>query len=78
MPEESGRRLTVSVGRREFENLQGAWAAYLDVTQTARPVDPVLAMRQTGSLLRSLERLAGTVISDQNVPGVDNDAGRRG
>ena len=75
MPAESGGRLTLSVGRREFENLTGAWAAYLEVTQTPKPVDPVLAMRRTGSVLRSLEQLAGTVVSEKLV-GVDDAAGQ--
>ena len=75
MPGESGGRLTLSVGRREFENLTGAWAAYLEVTQTPKPVDPVLAMRRTGSVLRSLEQLAGTVVSEKLV-GVDDAAGQ--
>lgn len=73
MPGESEGRLTVSVGRREFENLTGAWAAYLEATQTPKPVDPVLAMRRTGSVLRSLEQLAGTVVSE-NLARVDDDA----
>ena len=77
MPGESAGRLTLSVGRREFECLTGAWAAYLEVTQTPNPVDPVLAMRRTGSVLRSLEQLAGTVASEK-VAGVDDDdAGQR-
>jgi hypothetical protein len=75
MPGESGGRLTLSVGRREFENLTGAWAAYLEVTHTPKPVDPVLAMRRTGSVLRSLEQLAGTVVSEKLV-GVDDAAGQ--
>lgn len=79
MPEASGGRLTVSVGRREFENLTGAWAAYLEVTQTPKPVDPVLAMRRTGTVLRSLEQLAVTVVSEQKLTGADDDdAGQRG
>jgi hypothetical protein len=79
MPGESGGRLTVSVGRREFEDLAGAWAAYLEVTQTPKAVDPVLAMRRTGSVLRSLEMLAATVVSGQELPGDDDaDAGQRG
>jgi hypothetical protein len=74
MPGESGGRLTVSVGRREFENLTGAWAAYLEATQTRKPVDPVLAMQRTGSVLRSLEALAATVATGQELQGAD-DAG---
>jgi hypothetical protein len=76
MPGESGGRLTVSVGRREFENLTGAWAAYLEVTQTPKPVDPILAMRRTGTVLRSLEQLAATVVSEQKAAGADDDAGQ--
>jgi hypothetical protein len=56
MPGESEGRLTVSVGRRELEDLTGAWEAYVDATQV-KPVDPVLAMQRTGSVLRSLERV---------------------
>lgn len=77
MPGESGGRLTVSVGRREFENLTGAWTAYLEVTQTSKPVDPILAMRRTGTVLRSLEQLAATVVSEQKGSGADDDAGQR-
>lgn len=56
MPGESEGRLTVSVGRRELEELTGAWEAYVDATKV-KPVDPVLAMQRTGSVLRSLERV---------------------
>ena len=63
MPEVPGERLCVSVGRREFEELAGAWAAYVEVANTsAGSVDPVLAMQRTGSIVRSLERLIPTMI----------------
>ncbi|MGX9898996.1 hypothetical protein ACW0JT_02330 [Arthrobacter sp. SA17] len=79
MPGESGGRLTVSVGRREFEDLTGAWAAYLEVTQTPKPVDPVLAMQRAGSVLRSLDTLAATVVAGDELPGADDGgAGHRG
>jgi hypothetical protein len=64
------------VGQQEFENLTGAWAAYLEVTQTLKPVDPVLALQRTGAVLRSLERLAATVVSQQELIGSDDDAKR--
>lgn len=75
----SGGRRTISVGRREFEDLTEAWAAYLPVTQTPKPVDPVLAMQQAGSVLRSLDTLAGTVVAGlELVAAEDTGAAQRG
>ncbi|WP_309106049.1 hypothetical protein [Arthrobacter sp.] len=61
MPGESGGRLTLSVGRREFEELAGAWASYLQATESLEAVDPVLAMQRTGAVLRALEQLMSTL-----------------
>lgn len=61
MPGESGARLTMTVGRREFEELSGAWASYLEATKTREGVDPVVAMQRTGTVLRSLEHLLATL-----------------
>lgn len=72
MPESSGGRLTVSVGKREFENLTGAWAAYTEATQTHNgPVDPVLAMQRTGTILRSLEAIMATLDVESEKPQED-------
>lgn len=61
MPGESGGRLTLSVGRREFEELAAAWASYLQATKSLEAVDPVLAMQRTGAVLRALEQLMKTL-----------------
>ena len=64
MPEIPVGRLTLRVGRREFEDLTGAWAAYREVTERANGVlDPVLAMRRTGDVLRSVDHFLATVDS---------------
>lgn len=69
MPGESERVLTVSVSRQEFEDLTGAWAAYLEATQSRNgPIDPVLAMQRTGSVLRSLERVMAHMTSEATPP----------
>lgn len=61
MPEDSSGRLTVSVGRGEFEDLTSAWLAYHEVAHAEiGSVDPVLAIRRAGSVLRSLERVLAT------------------
>lgn len=60
---ESGR-LTVSVGQHEFQDLTAAWASYVEATRaTGSPVDPILAMQRTGSVLRSLDRVMATLTS---------------
>ena len=61
MPGESGGWLTLSVGRREFEELAAAWASYLQATKSLEAVDPVLAMQRTGAVLRALEQLMKTL-----------------
>lgn len=62
MPGESNARLTLSVGKREFEDLAGAWTAYLEATQSKPgPVDPVLAMQRTGTILRALKAVFATL-----------------
>jgi hypothetical protein len=66
MPAESDVRLTLSVGRREFEALTAAWAAYTEVTQPEKgSVDPVLAMQRTGFVLRSLNAVMETLEADE-------------
>ncbi|MDQ0077848.1 hypothetical protein [Arthrobacter oryzae] len=62
MSEGPDGRLTVSVGRREFENLNREWADYLAATSAgSSPVDPVLTLRCTGGVLRSLDRLLASI-----------------
>jgi hypothetical protein len=62
MPGESEERLTVSVGKREFEDLTGALVAYTEATQANnRPVDPVLAMQRTGTVLQCLQEVFSTL-----------------
>jgi hypothetical protein len=65
MPEAPGKKLTVRVGRREFEDLREAWAAYREVTDLGNgALDPVLAMRRSGDVLRSVDRFLATVDSE--------------
>jgi hypothetical protein len=74
MPGESGERLSVSVGKREFENLTGAWVAYLEVRQSKNgPIDPILAMQRTGTVLRSLEAIIATLGIEPEKPGEDRN-----
>lgn len=65
MPEVPVARLTLRVGRREFENLTDAWSAYRGATDPATgAVDPVLAMQRTGDVLRCLNRFLATAESE--------------
>lgn len=68
MPAEPGARLTMTVGRREFEELTSAWASYLQATKPVERVDPVVAMQRTGTLLRSLEDLLATLEPEHELP----------
>ncbi|KRE67548.1 hypothetical protein ASG92_14715 [Arthrobacter sp. Soil736] len=62
MSEGPDGRLTVSVGRREFEKLNREWADYVAATSAgSSPVDPVLTLRRTGGVLRSLDRLLASI-----------------
>lgn len=62
MSEGPDGRLTVSVGRREFEKLNREWADYVAATSAGpSPVDPVLTLRRTGGVLRSLDRLLASI-----------------
>jgi len=62
MPEGPEGRLTVSVGRREFEKLNREWADYVAATSAgSSPVDPVLTLRRTGEVLRSLDQLLASI-----------------
>lgn len=62
MPEGPDARMTVSVGQREFEDLNREWADYVATTSAGSdPVDPVLALRRTGRVLRSLDRLLASM-----------------
>jgi hypothetical protein len=55
-------RLTVSVGRREFEQLHREWADYVAANNAgSSPVDPLIALRSTGRVLRSLDRLLASM-----------------
>lgn len=62
--------MTVSVGRREFEKLNREWADYVAATSAgSSPVDPVLTLRRTGGVLRSLDRLLASIDrEDSNIP----------
>ncbi|WP_458112815.1 hypothetical protein M1D88_01215 [Arthrobacter sp. R1-13] len=73
MPDESGGRLTLFVGRREFEELAGAWASYLQATKSLEAVDPVLAMQRTGAVLRALEQLMSTLEPDTRLGGSNGE-----
>lgn len=67
MSEGPDGRLTVSVGRREFEKLNREWADYVAATSAgSSPVDPVLTLRRTGGVLRSLDRLLASVGREEN------------
>lgn len=62
MPEGPDQRLTVSVGRREFEELNREWADYVAATsERSSQVDPILSLRRTGEVLRSLDRLLASI-----------------
>jgi hypothetical protein len=73
MPGESGGRLTLSVGGREFEELAGAWASYLQATKSLEAVDPVVAMQRTGAVLRALDQLMKTLDRGADLAGSDGD-----
>jgi hypothetical protein len=62
MPEGPDARMTVSVGRREFEELNREWADYVAAASAGPgPVDPVLTLRRTGRVLQSLDRLLASM-----------------
>lgn len=62
MPVKPEARLTVTVGRQEFEELMSAWAEYTAVTSMEPgQMDPVHALRNTGEVLRSLDRLLSSL-----------------
>lgn len=77
MPGETGERLTISVDKREFENLSEAWTAYIEATEsrTAR-IDPVLAMQRTGTVLRSLKAVIATLGVESANPGSTGSSSR--
>ena len=50
------------MGRREFEKLNREWADYVAATRAgSSPIDPILALRRTGGVLRSLDRLLASI-----------------
>ena len=62
MSEGPDGRLTLSVGRREFEQLNREWADYVAAaTAGSSRVDPVLTLRRTGGVLRSLDLLLASI-----------------
>ncbi|MDP9904672.1 hypothetical protein [Arthrobacter bambusae] len=65
MSEKSPDRPTVSVGWDEIAELSRAWAEY---TATAgngsAPVDPILSLRKTGAVLRSVEKVLVSIESE--------------
>lgn len=73
MPGESGGRLTLAVGGREFEELAGAWASYLQATKKLEAVDPVVAMQRTGAVLRALDQLMKTLDHGAELAGSDGE-----
>lgn len=73
MPGESGGRLTLSVGGREFEELAGAWASYLQATKSLEAVDPVVAMQRTGAVLHALDQLMKTLEHGAEPAGADDE-----
>jgi hypothetical protein len=67
MSEGPDARLTVSVGRREFEKLNREWADYVAATSAGlSPVDPVLTLRRSGGVLRSLDRLLASIEREES------------
>ncbi|WP_146072338.1 hypothetical protein [Arthrobacter sp. Y81] len=62
MSEGPDGRLTLSVGQQEFEQLNREWADYVaGASAGSSPVDPVLTLRRTGGVLRSLDRLLASI-----------------
>ncbi|MGO4653098.1 hypothetical protein AB4068_15550 [Arthrobacter sp. 2RAF22] len=62
MSENTHDRPTVSVGRDEIAELSRAWTEYISATGNgAGPFDPILALRKTGDILRSVDRVLASV-----------------
>ena len=70
MSEDTTDRPMVLVGRDEIAELSRVWAEYTSTTGTAPgPVDPILSLRKTGAVLRSVDRVLASVLTDdQNGP----------
>lgn len=79
MPLEPETRLTVSVGRQEFEELLSAWAEYTDATRTEPgQIDPVRALRHTGEVLRALDRMLTSLSPQEDNSSSSVDARNNG
>ncbi|MDQ0031071.1 hypothetical protein [Arthrobacter bambusae] len=62
MSENTQDRPTVSVGWDEIAELSRAWADYTSTKGNgAGPVDPILSLRKTGAILRSVNRVLASV-----------------
>lgn len=62
MSEGTHDRSTLSVGWEEIAELSRAWDEYISTTGTgAGPVDPILSLRKTGAILRSVDRVLASV-----------------
>lgn len=60
-------RPTVSVGRDEIAELSRAWADYTSTTGNGEgPVDPILTLRKTGAILRSVNKVLASVDYEAN------------
>lgn len=67
MSENTHDRPTVSVGWDEIAELSRAWADYTSTTGNgAGPVDPILSLRKTGAILRSVNRVLASVDYEAN------------
>jgi hypothetical protein len=67
MAERTLDRSTVSVGLEEIAELSRAWAEYKATAGNGSgPVDPILALRKTGAILRSVEKVLASVASEAN------------
>lgn len=80
MPEGQSERGTVAIGRAEIEDLHQAWMEYLSAADPrAGVVDPVLALKRTGAVLRSVERVLAAVDDphERNTSGATQAASNR-
>lgn len=63
MAESTPDRSTVSVGWDEFAELSRVWAEYNATTGGGSgPVDPILSLRKTGAVLRSVDKVLASVV----------------
>lgn len=63
MSQDTPDRPMVLVGRDEITELFRAWAEYTSITGAGPgAVDPILSLRKTGAILRSVDRVLATVV----------------